>query len=54
MYIMSLCTEALIHDVTSKININIKVFSKKHSILCFQPRFISKAPKPNTAGSTPL
>lgn len=41
---MSLCTVALIHDVTSKINENIKVFSKT-SILCFQPRSISKAPE---------
>lgn len=46
MYIMSLCTVALIHDATGKINMNIKVFSKTLSILCFQLGSISKAPKP--------
>lgn len=54
MCIMSLCTVALIHDVTSKINMNIEVFSRTQSILCFQPRSISKAAKPAIAGSPPL
>lgn len=49
-----MCTVALIHDVTSKNNVNIEGFSKTPSVLCFQPTSIPKAPTPAAAGSPPL